>query len=335
MKPTAPSSHLRVRKVLFPTDFSPCARQAFAHATSFAGRFGADLHLLHALPPPWQGFYDPMLFVPPSETAYDEARATVAAHLAELAADPLTAGLHVVTAQCEDYPPAAGILDYAQRQGIDLIVLGTHGRRGPARLLLGSVAEEVARHSHCPVLAVRERQDDEGTAHLLPRQVLVPFDFSAPSRRALADAAEVARRYDAHLLLLHVVEERTAAEELAGKAARAELADIEQIVATRRLGLHDVLDAMAPGVTGAVEVRVGRPATEILSVAARPDVDLMVMATLGLTGVRRLLFGSTAEEVLRLAVPPVLLIKAPVTPEKEAATESEEQVPAGAGAASR
>lgn len=326
--PQPPDPKLVVGKVLFPTDFSACARQAFGHAVSLASHFGAELHVLHALAPPWQGFYDPMMFVPPSETAYAEARAVVTTRLAELAASPLTAGLAVKTAVCEDFPPAPGILDYAARQGIDLVVIGTHGRRGPARLLLGSVAEEVTRHARCPVMTVRERPAELGASHLLPRLVVVPFDFSAQSRLALADGAEIARRFAAHLLVLHVVEERPAGEEAAAaRSPRAELGELEQVVAARRRRLEALRAALAPGLPGEVEVRVGRPATEILAVASRPQVDLLVMATHGLSGVRRLLFGSTAEEVLRLAAPPVLLVKR--QPQK--ASREEEPVAVGAG----
>jgi hypothetical protein len=109
--------------------------------------------------------------------------------------------------------------------------------------------------------------------------------------------------------------------------------ELEHRIATIRLRLCDLLDYLAAGVPGEVEVHVGRPATEILSVAARPDVDLVVMATHGLTGVRRLLFGSTAEEVLRLATTPLLLVKAPVATgdARSTAMPSAEAVPAATG----
>jgi nucleotide-binding universal stress UspA family protein len=325
---------LQVAKVLFPTDFSPCAHQAFAHATSLAGRFGADLHVLHAIPPPWYGVYDPMGYAAPSEEAHATARRIADDRLKEVAGHPLTSGLHVVTTLSEDYPPAPGILDYAERHGADLIVMGTHGRRGPARLLLGSTAEEVVRHSACPVLTVREPQNGETAARLLPRLVLVPFDFSTPSRFALADAAEVARSCDAHLLVLYVIEERPSTPEIPVIAGLAAPGGLERRISTIRLRLRDLLDYLAEGVPGEVEVRVGRPATEILSVAARPDVDLVVMATHGLTGIRRLLFGSNAEEVLRLVTTPLLLVKAPVAVEEEqrtTAATAEEAVPAATG----
>jgi nucleotide-binding universal stress UspA family protein len=224
---------LRVGRILFPTDFSPCAQQAFAHATSWARRFGAELHVLHAVTPPWYGIYDPMGYAAPSEEAHATVRRMAADRLNELAAHPLATGLRVVAALSEDYPPAPGILQYAERHAADLIAIGTHGRRGAARLLLGSTAEEVVRHSACPVLTVRETRNGETAVHALPRRVLVPFDFSTPSRVALADAAEVARRHDAHLRLLYVIEERPAPPEvpvLEGPAA----GELEHRIATFR-----------------------------------------------------------------------------------------------------
>jgi nucleotide-binding universal stress UspA family protein len=325
---TPAPARLQIRKVLFPTDFSSCAEQAFAQALSFAAAFGAELHVMHALAPGWEGLYDAAAYAAPSGEAHEQARRAAEARLASLANAPRAAAVRLTTSVAEGYPPAPAILDQAQRDRVDLIVMGTHGRRGPARLLLGSVAEEVARQAECPVLAVRERSVDNGPGRLLPRRVLVPFDFSAPARAALADAAEVARRLDSRLLLLHVVEERRAREDY-GPLPRASDAAVEQAVTVARLRLADLLSYLAPGVPGDVEVRTGTPATEILAAAARPDVDLIVMSTRGLSGVRRLFFGSTAEEVLRLAAVSVLLVK-PQAP-KESPEVAAAAVGAGAG----
>jgi nucleotide-binding universal stress UspA family protein len=130
-----------------------------------------------------------------------------------------------------------------------------------------------------------------------------------------------------------VIEERPAPD-VPVPAGRAGANELERRIAMYRLRLRDLVDYLAGGVPAEVEVRVGRPATEILSVAARPDVDLVVMATLGLTGIRRLLFGSTAEEVLRLVAAPLLLVKAPAvaTEERAAAAAAAEAAPAATAA---
>lgn len=297
-----------VRNILFPTDFSPCARLAFDHAARLAHCLGARLHLLHVVPLHRELPFDPMFYVPDPAAAYERAEREAQAALERLAASEVAARDDVVIAvvQAEDAAPA--IVGYAHDRGIDLVVMGTHGRRGAARLLLGSNAEEVLRHCTCPVLTVRDA-GGHSPGRLPPREILVPFDFSPPARGALLEAASLARRCGARLRLLHVLEEP------AGDAAGT--ADGEpDLVAPRELRLHqleqrlrEALAWLAPRVAGDVQLRRGRPAEEILRAAQRPETDLVVMASRGISGLKRLLFGSTAEEVLRLAPAPVLVVK--------------------------
>jgi nucleotide-binding universal stress UspA family protein len=123
---------LRVRTLVFPTDFSDCSRHAGEQAAAIARHFGARLHVLHVDPPVTAP-------TPPS-------RVTTAA--AELGA-----GLDVTTATTSGVP-AHGICAYAQKVGADLIVMGTHGRTGVSRAVLGSVAEATVRHARCPVMTI-------------------------------------------------------------------------------------------------------------------------------------------------------------------------------------
>ena len=300
---------MRLRKILYPTDFSPCARQAFAHATSLARRFGAELHLFHAMTLGGQEPYDPMFYLPAADEAYAEVSRAVSRDLAGLAADPLAEGIATVLAQQRDFLPGPAILDYANEHGIDLIVMGTHGRRHVSRFLLGSVTEEVVRKSACPVLTLREGEEGLRGRLPMPRRILVPFDMSLPARAAFADAADIARHYGARLQLLHVIQEPQWPE-VYGFRGVAELAQQrERLVLEVEGRLRTVAETLAPGVPCEVEVAVGRPASEILAAAARPDVDLVVMSSRGLTGVKRLLFGSTAAEVVRVADTPILVVK--------------------------
>jgi nucleotide-binding universal stress UspA family protein len=132
---------LRVRNVLFATDFSDASRAAGGSAAAFARHFGARLHVLHVVPP----VTDP--------TPAPGALRTVAAEL-----EP---GLTVVTAIASGRV-ARHILDYADRNAVDLIVIGTHGRTGVSHALLGSVAEAVTRRSRCRVLTVPASLTDAG-----------------------------------------------------------------------------------------------------------------------------------------------------------------------------
>ena len=127
------SEPLLIREVLFPTDFSDASQPAGATAVDLVRHFGARLHVLHVVPP-----------VTDPTTAPAAVRALTAGLPAELSVvTAITSGL-----------PARQIVDYARRNAIDVIVIGTHGRTGVSRALLGSVAEAVVRRAPCRVLTV-------------------------------------------------------------------------------------------------------------------------------------------------------------------------------------
>lgn len=124
---------LTIRQILFPTDFSDASRLAGTTAADLARQFGARLHVLHVVPP----VTDP----------------TPAPAAVRAIADELAHGLSIVTAVASGLV-ARQIAAYARRNAVDLIVIGTHGRTGVTRALLGSVAEAVVRHAPCRVLTV-------------------------------------------------------------------------------------------------------------------------------------------------------------------------------------
>ena len=141
------SVNLGIRKILFPTDFSPASESAGRTAVDFARHFGARLHVLHVVPP----VTDP---TPAPGTMVD-----VVARLGS--------GLPVVS-EILSGPPARRIVAYAKRAEIDLIVMGTHGRTGVSHLLLGSVAEAVVRRAPCRVLTVPTGLETRAPAAALP-----------------------------------------------------------------------------------------------------------------------------------------------------------------------
>ena len=141
-----------VTRILVPTDFSETADAALEYATALAGRFDASVHLLHVFTDPYRGAADVYAPLLPKlrERAMDDALACLATRLAgrQTAARP---GTCVIVSGLA----AKEIARYAADHAIDLIVMGTHGRRCVAHLLLGSVAEHVVRIAPCPVLTVR------------------------------------------------------------------------------------------------------------------------------------------------------------------------------------
>jgi nucleotide-binding universal stress UspA family protein len=143
------------KRILVPMDFSPPSDAALEYARSVAARYGASLHLLHVAEDPYRAFYSAEVFVPEVEGLREEILSDTEKRLKErlLPAD-LTD--FRATADTVIGTPAGSIVEYAGAHGIDLIVMGTHGRGGMSHLLMGSVAERVVRTAPCPVLTVRE-----------------------------------------------------------------------------------------------------------------------------------------------------------------------------------
>jgi len=192
------------------------------------------------------------------------------------------------------------ILGFAQAQKADLIVMGTHGRRGYDRLMLGSVTDRVMRRAPCPVLAVCQATPESAatgqdrSAHRLYR-ILCCADFSENSKRALDYAISATAEYDAELTLLHVLED-------VPSLAKAEAAIA---AATRQL---DAL--IPPDVRNTLKiktaVRAGKPYRQIIQLAQEAQMDMVAMGVRGRSALDAV-FGSTTYRVMQLGPCPVLV----------------------------
>ncbi|MFO7653864.1 MAG: universal stress protein [Candidatus Krumholzibacteriia bacterium] len=316
----------RLEQVLFPTDFSAAAQQAMPAAVEIAAAAGAELHVFHALVLHEHGpdGNDARLRELEREIA-NRAETYAEQQLLDLqgvaggvqrdgARDavpgrvPAASIARIVTAQRRATSAADGILDHARRLQPDLIVMGTHGRRGASHLLLGSAAEEVVRYADCPVLTVREgvgaRMLSEG------RRFLVPVDFSRHSARALEMARVFAAQAQARIDLLHVIEQIVhPAFYTTGKSS---LLQLDPRLADRcRENLEKLAEeADGPDVPIDYHVVEGRAVRDIVTFAEQHHSDAVVIATHGLTGLPHFLLGSVAEKVVRRAPCPVLTHKA-------------------------
>ena len=145
---------VEIKRILLPTDFSPCCRIAMNYACALAEKFNAELHLLHVFEEYTGSTYVPGVPLPPSHSRIEEQKQKVATLLVELIDASWQADHRIVRATSEGHP-FVEIIRYASDNAIDLIVMGTHGRTGIPHLLMGSVAENVVRKSPCPVLTVR------------------------------------------------------------------------------------------------------------------------------------------------------------------------------------
>ena len=294
-----------IKRILCPVDFSDFSRHALDSAVAIARQQQAAVTALYVVPPP-QAVYPPIgpaAYVPYVYTVEDlrDFQKTLEAFVA--------APDYPVTAVAVEALVVSEILKRAADLPADLIVMGTHGRSGFDRLLLGSVAERVLAKATCPVLTVpRQATDVAPTPERLFQNVLCPIDFSPSSLAALAYAQGLARA-GAKLGVLHVVE-RLPAWQLVPAMATGAPDDPLFVMQQARQRVHSVIPAGLPPTNPVQEiVTEGNAGDEILRVAADTHPDVIVMGAharpAGLVG-----FGSTTHDVLRGATCPVLSIRA-------------------------
>lgn len=151
---------LQLKRILCPIDFSRCADQALAYALRLAAEHEAELHVLHVVTQAEGDPYGPLLHAAVG-TGYPKRLDPIVKDLIREALERQDlSGVRVVPAWRRSYlaiTPA--VIAYVREMGIDLVVLGTHGRQGMKRMLMGSVAEEIIRTASCPVLTIREHPE--------------------------------------------------------------------------------------------------------------------------------------------------------------------------------
>ena len=299
---------MRIRRILYPTDFSDTAKQALTHALFLAEQFEAELIMLHAIILHESDPRDPERQFPEPSDILNRLFAIADSEMAEVVRQNEAKTFTLREAKVRGYSAGEVILDYAKEHDIDLVVMGTHGRRGPARMFLGSVAEEVVRHADCPVLTIRQHEEAPTIEAL--EKILVPVDFSSYSQEALTYARELADLYGAGLQVLHTIEEPTQPYFYTFGGGLSAVEQIEALQEKADEALDKLLeDSDGPEVPYEKFIATGRPATEIARFAEEHGSELVVIATHGLTGLERLLVGSTAEQVVRHAPCPVFTVK--------------------------
>ncbi|MFB6230373.1 MAG: universal stress protein [Salinibacter sp.] len=291
---------LTIQRILFTTDLSEGARRAFPQAVHLADRHDAGLHVLNVTNPRRHDGSETTASFPVSLDTLADWFATSARE--ENCPDLAT--MSITQKQVESESPPERIIDYVGDEGIDLVVMGTHGRRGVNRMLFGSVTEEVLRRAPCPLLTVQTGADMP-SAHTAQR-ILVPVDFSEASETALRHAAEIASTYGAELDLLHVVEEMVYPSNYGLEPSNFPAKDILGRV---EKSLDDLVREDVGYEHASVGATVGHPPTAILDHMEENETDLVVIATQGRTGLERVLVGSVAERVIRQSPAPVFALK--------------------------
>jgi nucleotide-binding universal stress UspA family protein len=293
------------KKVLCPIDLSELSIRSLAYAGAFAKLYDGELTALHVVPTfePMEvragALYDPVRIVNPMsrEEVLERLRQALGA------AGVPTAHATLVTEAGED---AATIVDQAVTRRSDLVIMGTHGRSGFNRLLLGSVTEKVLRASPCPVLTVPPHAPAARPSDVAIRRILCPIDFSSAALQAFGFALDLARRTNASVNVLYVLE--WLPEEEPRSLAHFNVPEYRQyLMGNARQQLEALIAQESPSAATDGTVVIGRAHREIVR-AADTGVDLIVMGAQGRGGHVLPAFGSTTQQVVRVASCPVLSV---------------------------
>jgi nucleotide-binding universal stress UspA family protein len=294
------------RQILCPVDFSENSVRARAYAAALARWYGAQLFVLHVVPT-----FEPMQvrgdLGEPVQIVTPMLREEVLADMRQ----SLGLAAPGATALAEAGDPRATIIDQALSKKVDLIVMGTHGRRGFTRLLLGSVTEGVLRQAPCPVLTVPPHASADVPEAVTFKRILCPIDFSPSSLQALGFALNLARQADGRVTLLHAVEWLAEEQPRALASTHFNVSEYRSHIeseAQERLRTL-VAEESRTWVDIADVVVFGRAHREILRAAEARPADLIVMGAQGRGGIDLAVFGSTTQQVVRGATCPVLTVR--------------------------
>jgi nucleotide-binding universal stress UspA family protein len=296
MKTAAVQAPAGFKNILFATDFSPAATNAIPFVKAIAGRYEAHIWAFHVRPPA----VNPM--TAPNTWAVDLeiAKAEDEEHRRELLnafPGPNT------TALIGEGGIQSCLQKAIKENNIDLVVLGTHGRTGAAKLLLGSIAEEIFRSVECPVLTVGPLanfcHDRSGKFH----QVLFATNFSSDSREAAACAVSLALESEARLTIMHVIPEQQAGDLVSPSDVSDSVKEL----------LRDTVPIEARGWCN-VEylVKCGKAAEQVLETAQHKHSDLIIIGVkkeTGVPGASTHLPISMAHKVVSRATCPVLTVR--------------------------
>ena len=292
---TAVSNRVQLKNVLCATDFSPSAASALAFAAQVAKSFRAKLFVVHAKTPEnyalsvaetWSSANAVL------EECVVETRRNLYNQFPSLDSEVLVAEGGV----------AAVVESVATDKKADLIVVGTNGRRGLGRFILGSTAEDVLRRATCPVLTIGPHSPSDPPQETKFQKIVYATNFSDSSPAAAAYAVALAQEYQAHLTLLHVIEHPKT-----GELVRPH--ELEQ-AALGRLRVLVGSDAELWCEPKAMVLQ-GSPAQKILETAEKENADLIVLGIRGTAGlIRATHLPTVAHQIIAAANCPVLTVRA-------------------------
>ena len=294
---------LEIKLIVCPVDFSEFSIRAYHYALSLAEHYRAKVavqHIVEIWRYPYADYVasqgDYQEFCRALREGGEEKLREFVKHQPHHEVQPELAVHEGVAADC--------ILSFGKARKTDLIVMGTHGRRGFDRLVLGSVADRVMRRAPCPVLTIckappESTESEEGHhVHHLNR-ILYCTDFSENSEPALHYAISATEEYDAELTLLHILEE-TSISAHKDEAIATATQQLDMLIPSEERNKLKIKTA----------VRVGKPYQEIIQFAQAGQIDMVAMGVSGRGALDRAVFGSTTYRVIQLGPCPVLAVHA-------------------------
>lgn len=299
---------MSIKKIIVGTDFSTQADSAIDHSFAIARHVGAEVVLMHALSMPEPDYVmpypvsTPAIYVDQVEAIVKDARAK----LEEMRERRLGQGVEVSHVFVNDMADR-GIVAVAKETKADLVLVGSHGRTGLTRFLLGSVAEKVVRHAECDVLVARGDAPAGGY-----KRILLPIDFSEVSERAMRRAAELVEpggRVD----LLHCWQlpgGSISYWESVGPGLGESI--VKGAAEFGRKAIEKVGETKADF---SLAIEEGDARHSVEKRAESGDYDLVMMGSHGRTGINRVLLGSVTESTVRHLKTPVYVARAPKSPD--------------------
>ncbi|OGW57980.1 MAG: hypothetical protein A2Z09_01155 [Nitrospirae bacterium RBG_16_43_8] len=276
-------------------DDSQYSKAALIEAANWVKRHDGKLFLAHAV------FFDTEEFgIAPGQ---QEKRMKIGVKLCQETKEKIVSefGIEATSLLCEGEPPEV-ILDVAEGKNVDLIVMGTYGRRGLNRLLMGSVTSRVIVNSKVDVLVV-EKPCTECTGSY--KSILVPFDGSSFSKTALTRACQLSAIDSSEVTVLYSIPRY---EEMVEFFMTLSIRNSMMQEAKKILNTAQSI-ASAQGIIVKTEIREGSPSEEIVMASLGLRNDLIVIGTYGWRGLSKAIMGSTTERVIMNAKCPVLVVR--------------------------
>jgi nucleotide-binding universal stress UspA family protein len=303
--------------IVCPVDMTPSTGPLLAFATTWARWYDADLHVLHAVPPP-EMLGDPMggMIVTTMHRPLREVRADLERIVTEVVPEDVRSSVAVIEGQ-----PVDAILHDAHARPRSMVIMGSHGRSGLDRIIHGSITATVAHHTRRAVLVLPARLLDNAEPLPLFSRVLCAVDFLPSSLSALDHALQLTGQVNGRIEVLHVLE--TAGDE---EAVGLRHFSVPEYHAARE---HEALEEIRRHIPErarrwcAVHERVaaGHPGWTLLRVAEEMQADLIVMGSGDRYHLRSMWLGGATDRVIRQAHAPVLIVPAAKSGPRDEAVE--------------